>query len=85
MQVEYLQKEDIVLINQLTIQKHGGNFVTPFNFLIEGSLDYLLEAVQTEMFDAPLYLEILIHFTLEMASGAITLEDSRLWFENNLA
>jgi death-on-curing protein len=56
--MEYLQKEDIVLINRLTIKKHGGNFVPPFNFLNEGPLDYLLEAVQAQMFDTPLYPEI---------------------------
>lgn len=56
--MEYLQKEDVVLINRLTIKKHGGNFVPPFNFLNESPLDYLLEAVQAEMFDTPLYPEI---------------------------
>ena len=33
--MEYLQKEDIVFINQKTIDKHGGNFVPPFNYLLK--------------------------------------------------
>jgi len=55
---EYLRKSDIILINQLTIEDVGGNFVPPNNFLHEENLDYLLEAVQAEMFGAPLYPEI---------------------------
>ncbi len=56
--MEYLIKEDIVLINKMTAKRHGGNFVPPFNFHNEGSLDYLLEAVQGEMFGQELYPEI---------------------------
>ncbi len=56
--IEYLQKTDVILINQLTIEDVGGNFVPPHNFLHEENLDYLLEAVQAEMFGAPLYPEI---------------------------
>lgn len=54
----YLQKEDIIRINLLTIRDVGGNFVPPTNFLHEENLNYLLEAVQAEMFGAPLYPEI---------------------------
>jgi death on curing protein len=43
-------------INQ--IQEFGGNFIPPHNFLHEENLDYLLEAVEAEMFGAPLYPEI---------------------------
>lgn len=56
--MEYLQKSDITRINFLTIQDVGGNFVPPCNFLHEDNLDYLLEAVQAEMFGEPLYPEI---------------------------
>lgn len=33
--MEYLQKEDIIIINKKTIERHGGNFTPPFNFLHE--------------------------------------------------
>jgi death on curing protein len=56
--MEYLIKEDVVLINHETVKEHGGNFIPPYNFLHEENLDYLLEAVQAEMFGAPLYPEI---------------------------
>ncbi|AQG80587.1 type II toxin-antitoxin system death-on-curing family toxin [Spirosoma montaniterrae] len=51
----YLDKEDITYINQRTVAEHGGNFMPPYNFLHEENLDYLLEAVQADMFDEPLY------------------------------
>ncbi|GAA4450145.1 type II toxin-antitoxin system death-on-curing family toxin [Nibrella saemangeumensis] len=51
----YLDKEDIVFINQRTVSEHGGHFMPPHNFLHEENLDYLLEAVQAEMFGEPLY------------------------------
>ena len=53
--VVYLEKEEIVFINQRTVAEHGGNFIPPHNFLHEENLDYLIEAVQAEMFGAPLY------------------------------
>ncbi len=53
--MELLTKEDIVQINELTNQAHGGNFVPPFNFLNENSLDYLLEAVDAELFGEQMY------------------------------
>ncbi|GAB4037822.1 type II toxin-antitoxin system death-on-curing family toxin [Spirosoma gilvum] len=56
--MEYLEKEDILYINFLTIQHVGGNFVPPSNFLHEENLDYLLEAVKADMFGQPLYPEI---------------------------
>jgi len=56
--MEYLTKEDIVLINSKTIKRHGGNFVSPFNFLNEPPLDYLVDAVQAKMFGNPVYPEI---------------------------
>ena len=54
----YLEKEDIIYINERTEAIHGGNFMPPGNFLHEENLDYLLEAVQAEMFGAPLYPDI---------------------------
>lgn len=56
--MEYLLKEDLILINRLTIKRHGGNFVPPFNFLKEEALDYLIEAAQAELFNKPVYPEI---------------------------
>ena len=51
----YLNKADIAFINQRTVAEHGGNFMPPRNFLHEENLDYLVEAVQAEMFGEPLY------------------------------
>jgi death on curing protein len=56
--MRYLTKTDIIRINQATLEEHGGNFVPPANLLHEPNLDYLLEAVQSEMFGAPLYPQI---------------------------
>jgi len=146
--MEYLEKEDVVLINQMTIQRHGGHSIPPANFLKESALYYLLEAVQSEMFGVPLYPEIydkaglymfniisnhifqdgnkrtglasallflrlnefhlqnelitvrinnktipsksqsntelLTEFTLEVASGIVTLEECQTWFKENI-
>ena len=56
--IDYLVKDDFTFINQRTIVEHGGNFMPPYNFLHEDNLDYLLEAVQSEMFGEPLYPDI---------------------------
>ena len=53
--IKYLSKKRVILINQKTVEIHGGNFMPPSNFLHESNLDYLLEVVQTEMFGEPLY------------------------------
>ncbi|MFT4532742.1 MAG: death-on-curing protein [Saprospiraceae bacterium] len=53
--IKYLTKKKIVFLNKLTIERHGGNFNTPSNFLHEENLDYLLEVVTSEMFAQPLY------------------------------
>jgi len=53
--MEYLEKQDIILINKMTVARHGGKFVPTSNFLNEGSLDFLIESVQTEMFGKELY------------------------------
>ncbi len=56
--MEYLLKEDLILINRMTIKRHGGNFVPPFNLLKEEALDYLIEAVQAELFGKQVYPEV---------------------------
>jgi death on curing protein len=56
--MNYLTKAFIEKVNFRTVKAHGGNFVPPSNFLHEESLDYLIEAVQAEMFGAPLYPSI---------------------------
>jgi len=53
--VIYLDKDDIVFINQRTVAEHGGNFIPPSNFLHEENLDYLIEAVQVGLFGETLY------------------------------
>lgn len=146
--VEYLKEEDILLINKLTIKRHGGNFVPPSNLLKEESLKYLIEAVEGKIFGKELYAgipkkagfymfsiinnhvfqdgnkrtglesallflnlngyqlkeklkrikfelkeipkngkttnQILYHFTIELASGEVNLEECGLWFEANI-
>ena len=51
----YLTKQQIIRLNIATVEEHGGNFMPPNNFLHGENLDYLLEAVQAEMFGEPLY------------------------------
>lgn len=56
--MKYLSKTQIIRINHTQVENYGGNFIPPHNFLHEENLDYLLEAVQAEMFGAPLYPEV---------------------------
>jgi|Laugrespbdmm15dd_1035085.scaffolds.fasta_scaffold134900_1 death-on-curing protein len=56
--MRYLSKQHIIRLNKATIDVHGGNFMPPHNFLHEENLDYLIEAVQAEMFGEPLYATI---------------------------
>jgi death on curing protein len=56
--MKYLTKNAIIRLNKATVEEHGGNYVPPSNLLHEPDLDYLIEAVQSEMFGAPLYPEI---------------------------
>lgn len=58
MKLEYLTKDDICLINRMTAERHGGNFELPNNFHNENPLDYLIEAIEAQMFDKPLYPEL---------------------------
>jgi death on curing protein len=53
--IKYLTKEDITFINKKTVSRHGGNFMLPENFLHEENLDYLIETVQSTMFEVELY------------------------------
>lgn len=53
--MRYLTKQRIIQLNKATVDAHGGNFMPPNNFLHEENLDYLIEAVQAEMFGEPLY------------------------------
>ena len=146
--MRYLIKEGILAINKKTIKRHGGNFLPPHNFLHEDVLDYLLEAVQSEMFGEAMYplisdkaglymfnivcnhifqdgnkrtgldaaitflilngyrlkkvlnkaningkinpekgsssKKILEEFTLEVASGKLTLKETQQWFKENV-
>ncbi|MBO0937317.1 Fic family protein [Fibrella sp. HMF5335] len=51
----YLDKDDIAFINRRTVAEHGGNFMPPYNFLHEENLDFLIEAVQADLFGEPMY------------------------------
>ena len=146
--MEYLEREDIILINRMTIDQHGGNFVPPNNLLNENGLEYVIDAVKGEVFGQEVYSkifdkaavymfsiisnhvfqdgnkrtglgsgllfmklngyklkgglskidigdkqvpksgsgtnEILFNFTMELASGEISLNESRKWFEENI-
>lgn len=51
----YLAKSHIIQINRATIEAHGGNFIPPNNFLHAEKLDFLIEAVQSELFGQSMY------------------------------
>lgn len=53
-----LNKQEIVFLNRNNIERFGGNFVQPYNFLHESSLDYLVEIVDSELFGEAMYPEI---------------------------
>ncbi|GAB4418157.1 MAG: hypothetical protein OHK0039_29290 [Bacteroidia bacterium] len=53
--MEYLLRADLILINRMTIEVHGGGFTPPENLLNAGSLGYVLEAVQAEIFGQKLH------------------------------
>jgi death-on-curing protein len=54
----YLSKQQIITINKFQVERFGGNFVPPQNFLKESNLDYLLEIIESELFGEPLYPKI---------------------------
>lgn len=53
-----LTEEEIVFLNTNNASRFGGNFVPPYNFLHESSLDYLVNIVDAELFGEPMYPEI---------------------------
>ena len=53
--MKYLSKNVIVLTNKKTVSKHGGQYIYPYNFLNEGSLNYLIEMVSSELFGKEIY------------------------------
>jgi hypothetical protein len=55
-----LNKHNILELNKATIQAHGGNYTPPNNLLNESNLDYLIDAVEAEMFGQALILICMI-------------------------
>ena len=53
--VTYLTFEQIVRLNQRTVEVHGGNFIPPSNLLHSEPLLYLIEAVEAKMFGEAIY------------------------------
>ncbi len=53
--MHYLTKKLIVQFNKETVNAHGGNFNPPYNFLHEENLDYLIEAIHSELFGQQMY------------------------------
>lgn len=56
--VDYLTKSEIILINRKMTLHFGGLFLPPDNIKNHNPLDYLIEAVQTEMYGVELYPSI---------------------------
>ncbi len=73
--MRYLTKRQVIRLNKATIEAHGGNFMSPYNFLHEENLDYLVEAVQTTIFGQPLYPTVIDkeRFTATVSSATIFL------------
>ena len=55
MSIRLVTREEVILSNKITVDKHGGNFVPPENIHNPNPLAYLLEAVDAEMFGEKLY------------------------------
>jgi death-on-curing protein len=55
MNVIYLSKSHLIAINRMTINQHGGSFLAPTNILHEDRLDYLLDAVDQQVFGETLH------------------------------
>jgi death-on-curing protein len=53
--MRYLKKSFIVFINKKSIDRHGGQFIQPYNLLRDESLDFLVESVQESVFGQELY------------------------------
>ena len=58
MEIQYLTKEHLLLINKKTIERHGGTYFPPNNVAKIDALEYLIEAVQSDLFGSPMYPEI---------------------------
>ncbi len=56
--MRYLTKQEICFLNKNNIDRFGGNFVPPNNFLHESSLDYLVDIVGADLFGEPMYLTL---------------------------
>ena len=56
--MQYLTKNEILRLNELTLVRHGGHFVPPDNLLHPEAIDYLVESVAAEMFGEPLYPQV---------------------------
>jgi death on curing protein len=53
--IRYLSKEQILFVNFSTYQSHGGFHTPPDNVKHQGNLDYVIEAVSSEMFGSEIY------------------------------
>ena len=53
--MKFLTRKNIIRLNQITIQRNGGNFVPPKNLLHGEQLDYVVEIINTELFGEPMY------------------------------
>ena len=58
MGIRLVTRDEVILSNRITVNKHGGNYVPPENILNSHPLAYLLEAVDAEMFGEKLYPSI---------------------------
>ncbi len=56
--IRYLSKDEILVVNFNTYKSHGGFYTPPHNIKHEGNLDYVLEAVFSEMFGKEIYPSI---------------------------
>lgn len=54
----YLEREDIILINRMTIDRYGGNFVPQKNHLNQNGFDCGIEAVEGEMYGQEIFSKI---------------------------
>jgi death on curing protein len=77
----FLQKHNVIRINKLTVEAHGGNFTPPRNILNEQPLDYVLEIVNAEMFGEPLYPEV---YDKRRFICSILSQTIFLWMETNV-
>lgn len=60
--MNYLTKEFIIRANRRAVNKYGGNFIEPHNFLHEDRLDYLLEWVHYDDYYPTLDIKAAFYF-----------------------